>query len=302
MQDGAGTLSAPLEPAWALIAWDAPRFAISTWNGPHQPGVLARFWERARGSVVARVRPLIENTVKKTGIVELGQLVAAMGRFEQSMMSYARSSYDRADLDEIVLDPEISRHHEGVHRAARVVLREHAWWLGKPRASNLFPREALSDPAVRHRVEQALANLDEINFILQAAAQLAELISSDLNRSLKASAEELQPNPCWWAYDSRIPTALAERLLAGRRSAFLPTLVRISRHNWTSDNVRRAVLDWADDVSDFAGLFASIPGVTGVNVAEDRKLALDVLLRQHRQTLNNRAKHFQRSLATLSNN
>jgi hypothetical protein len=92
--------------------------------------------------MVARLRPLIEKTVRKAGIVEPIQLVAAMERFEQSMMSHARSSYDRADLDEIILDAEISKHHEGVQRAARVVMNNHPWWLGRPRARNLFLREA----------------------------------------------------------------------------------------------------------------------------------------------------------------
>lgn len=303
MQDGAGTLSAPLEPTWALVAWDTPRLAASTWSGPPQPGVLARFWGRTRDSMVARLRPLIEKTVRKAGIVELIQLVAAMERFEQSMMSHARSSYDRADLDEIILDPEISRHHEGVHRAARVVMKNHPWWLGKPRARNLFPREALNDPAVLVRVDQALANLDELSALLQAAARVAELADSDLNRSLEVSADdEEQPNPCWWAYDSSIPVALAERLLAGRRSAFLPTLVRVSRRYWTAENMRRAVLDWADAVSDFAGLFASIPGVVGVNVTEDRKLDLELLLKQHQQSRQSSAAHFEQSLASLNNN
>jgi hypothetical protein len=295
MQDAAGTLSSPLEPAWGLVAWGgSPRIAISTWSAPPQPGVVARFCMRARDAIAARLRPLIE----KAGVVELGRLVMSMERLQRSMMTHVRSSYDRADLDALVLDPDVSKHHEDFLRAAREFFQKRSRFLGKPRASNLFPQQALTDPAVLFRVTQAMETLDEVGELLRAAS----LIGSDLNRSLEASAEDPAPNPCWWAYDSSIPVALAERLLAGRRSAFLPTLVRISWRTWTPANMHRAILDWTDDVSDFAGLFASIPGVRMDTVPEERKLDLRALLSQHHDALEGRTAHFEQSLVALRSN
>lgn len=297
MQAGAGTLSQPLEPAWALAVWSPPPLAISTLGGAPQSSALARIWKFGRTTFGSWLRTWIE----KIGVIEVLQLVAAAERFQSSMLQYAKQSYDRADLDLLVLDPDISMQHQAVSRAALGVLQKHRSWL-KPRASNLFPKEVLGDRSVKVRVEQAMKNLDEINDILRVASQVNELAQSDLNRSLKMPVEALPANPCWWAYDSRIPVEISERLLAGRRSSFLPSLLQISQDNWDSDSKRRAVRDWANDVEDFSGLFASIPGVVMKTVAAERKFDLLVVLEQHRQEMHERAAHFERSVAELGRN
>lgn len=297
MQAVAGTLSEPLGPVWALAVWSPPRLAISTLGGAPRSGALARIWKH--GSVA--IGSWLGTWIEKTGIVEVLRLVVAAERFQRSMMRYATSSYARADLDMIVLDSSISMQHEALSRAALGALQKHPSWF-KPSANNLFPKEVLSDSAVAARVEQAMKNLDEINLILRVASLLKELAQSELNRSLQSPVEMPPENPCWWAYDSRIPIVISERLLAGRRSSFLPALLEISKRNWAPDSMRRAVLDWADDVEDFAGLFASIPGVVMKTVVAERRFDLSVVLRQHQQEMHDRARHFEKNLAALGRN
>lgn len=256
---------------------------------------MTRLWERARDGLVHRLRPVIA----RLGIAELVRLGETMEDFERALMSHARSTYDRADLDVIVTDPEVAKHYEEFGRAALIVMREYPHWLGKPRARNLFPGRALQDRAVRSRVSQGIRHMDPMTMALQALD--TNVIGPERKLQLVTSEEERATNPCWWAYDSGVPVALAERLLAGRRAGIIPTLIRLSKRNWTDDSLRRAALDWADDVADFAGLFAAITGAD-LNIPADRRFDLVAVLEHHRQTRSDRDSHFERGLTSLRSN
>ena len=271
MHDGVGTLTpaAPIPPTWAL----------QMWQGPSAGDALTRVWGAARDTVVRWLRPVVEHL----GVVEIVRLLEANEAFERRLMAAARSTYERADLEAVVADPALHEGHARLNQIALDLTCSHPHLFGKARARNLFPRPALRDAAVRARVSASVAHLVELMAAFRTLLSRTGVQQTEFERGLETPVEERATSPCWWAYDPGVPPEIARRVLAGRRADFLVALVRISRRNWTDDSLRRAALDWADDIADYAGLIASLPDVTMPSVPADRRMDLAEVLDNHRQ-------------------
>lgn len=289
MHDGVGTLTpaAPIPPTWAL----------QMWQGPSASHGVARLWSTARDAVVKGLRPVVE----WLGVVELVALFEANEAFERALMAFARSTYDRADLEVIVADPTVHAHYMRLSAIATEVTRSRPRLFGKPRARGLFPERVLRDEAVRTRVMHSVQLLSELEVAMHALRSNTTG-PSELERGLETPLAERALIPCWWAYDPGVPIEIARRMVAGRRSIFLLSIVRISRRNWTGESLRRAAIDWADDTADYCGLIAALPAVTMPSVPADRRMNLAAVLDNHRQLQAQRQAQFQAGLAALRSN
>lgn len=292
MFEGVGTLGTNPPPPFA------PVWALSAWEGPPGPGVLARAWGSTRRAMLDLVEPLIQ----RLGVSQIIEALDASAALDRSLLPYARSTYDRTDLEAIVVDPGVAESYDRLGRAMLIVARDFPHWVGRPRATNLFPRRVLFDSAVRARVAQGLEHVRDIAIALRTVTLASDTIDASAEPAFETPLEERAGNPCWWAYDAAFPVAIAERLLAGRRAGIIPALVRISRRTWAGDSMRRAVLDWADDLASYAGLFASLPGVEMPSVPPERRLDLVAVVEHHRQVMAAREQGFARVHGELRDN
>lgn len=290
MHDGVGTLS----PAAPVAAW-----ALQMWEGPSVGQRWTRLWRTTRDQLVRWLQPAVE----RMGVAELVRLFQANELFERSLQPFARSTYDRADLDAIIADVGVYECYSRVRRLTHELVQTRPD-LARAGARQPLPPRVLRDEAVRTRVLTAAVQLIEMVFAvhkLQAAAH-GETDLDRVDREVETPPEERATNPCWWAYDAGVPAEIARRLLAGRRAELLLPLIRVSRRNWTDDSLRRAALDWADYVADHAGLVASLPGIAMQSVPADRRMDFEAVMADHREHRARRKAHLERALTRLRTN
>lgn len=256
------------------------------WQGPTVSHALTRVWDSVRDRIVDWLRPLAE----RSGYYAVLRLLEASAAYERALRLHVPATYERGLLDAIADDAEIAVVSGQLDQVALEVLRSHPHVFGRPRARVLFPAAVMSDPMVRDRVGVGIIQTIEMLAVVTKLAGGTLAFSSDAEAGFETPVEE-RDSPTWWAYDAGMPVEIARRLLAGRRIGFALTLIRIARNTWTADSLRRAALDWADDTADYAGLLASLPGVTMRSVPADRRLDLTMLFEQHQQLRAERARH-----------
>lgn len=280
MSDGVGTLhpAAPIAPGWALTMW----------QGPTVSHALSRVWDSVRDRMVAWLRPFAE----RSGYYAVLRLLEASAAYERALRLHVPATYDRAVLDAIADDPEVAVVSSRLDHVALEVLRSHPHVFGRPRARRMFPPAVMRDPMVRDRVGLGIMQTAEMLAVVTQLAAGTLAFSAEAEAGFETPIEERE-SPSWWAYDPGMPVEIARRLLAARRIGFALTLIRIARNTWTADSLRRAALDWADDTADYAGLLASLPGVTMPSVPADRRLDLALLFEHHQLLRAERARHLE---------
>jgi hypothetical protein len=111
-------------------------------------------------------------------------------------------------------------------------------------------------------------------------------------KHLLEPADPPSTEPCPWAYDPSVPTAIARRLMAGRRATFAPLFVWSARGTWSIEAQRQAALDWADDVIDIVGLAAgALPGLAIPSLPTSAVVDFDGIMKEHAEVLAAREAH-----------
>lgn len=245
------------------------RWVVSLYDGPaHGRGL----WARARAAVTTYGRPLVERLAFPAVVVEFVRLVLAISRFDSLIRPCVRSTYHRDDLDAIAADADVEQAHMALLAQAVRTLQALPAGARGAQEHAVFPRDVMRDETVAQRVVQASRVLDEVSASLRR-----------LGHGFDVSDPGDKPpvDPCPWAYDPAVPTAIARRLMAGRRVAFAPHLVRVARGTWSVQAQRQAALDWADDVEDFVGFFGALFDLDVPSLPSSARLDIGAVMADH---------------------
>ncbi|MBK7078219.1 MAG: hypothetical protein IPH44_38730 [Myxococcales bacterium] len=254
------------------------RWAVDLYYGPEHGGGL---WARARDVVMAVGRPIAKR-LAIPAVVELFRLGIAIARLDELIRPHVRSSYHRDDLDMIASDAAIEHAHQALLAQVARALKTLPATARTSKQHTVFPRDVMRDATVAQRVSHASHLLEEVSASLDELGLAVEV--SDPGDGPPA-------DPCPWAYDPAVPTAIARRLMAGRRIAFAPHLVRLARGTWSVQAQRQAALDWADDVDDLAGLLGALPGFHISSLPLSARLDIDAVLADQAMVDTARAAH-----------
>jgi hypothetical protein len=142
----------------------------------------------------------------------------------------------------------------------------------------VVPRAVRKDPGARKRLARTVAIMRET---LESRPDLA---LAEMEPS--AEVEELRRKSLvWYVYDPRIPTEIAERLVAVFRARLVYDLAFEAHktHAWSLSDVKEAFFDWSELIEEAMGLFASLPGAQVSSISSSKLLDMDEIMARHRQ-------------------
>lgn len=202
--------------------------------------------------------------------------IERISRYDALLARYVGDRYSSERVQDALEDEQLSA------ELARVT--EATWALAEkyPRLGAgsgiwlLAPWRLLArDRELRHRFVRASRVMKEI---------LASVRGSDLDRALLVPAAARE-SITWFVYDPNVPVEVAKRLLASVRARLILDLYQVARRqrSWSNDDLRRALMDWADAFEYAMGLVASRPGAAISSLPRSALFDLDTEMEKHSQ-------------------
>lgn len=240
-------------------------------------------WAATREAITTLGRPIARWLRLPAAFVEGFRFGAAAAKVNELLRPMVRSTYHRDDLDVVASDPDVDQAFRVLLAQSLRLIQAAPAIAHASREPQVFPAAVTRDDTVSTRVAQAGRLLEELNIAVRKHP--TDILG--LGRADPPSTE-----PCPWAYDPSVPTAIARRLMAGRRATFAPLFVWSARGTWSIEAQRQAALDWADDVIDIVGLAAgALPGLAIPSLPTSAVVDFDGIMKEHAEVLAAREAH-----------
>ena len=182
-------------------------------------------------------------------------VIERLSRYEALLAPYVGAHYSSARVQDALEDEQLSAELARVTEATWALAEKHPSLGSSSGIWLLAPWRLLArDRELRRRFFRASRVMKE---------SLASVRGSVLDHALLTSTAGRESGT-WFVYDPNVPVEVAKRLLASFRSRLILDLYQAARRRrcWSNDDLRRALMDWADSFEYAMGLVASCPDVT----------------------------------------
>lgn len=162
-------------------------------------------------------------------------------------------------------------------------------WLArsKPSAKWLVPRSLRKDPEVMKRAEGLLAILTEVNAFATEHGVEREVDEWALIPNLKPSTPRHDRHSAtpWFTGDPGVPVDIAERYMAAYVAQTTADFARYAARKkaWPYEDLRNAMLDWADKYEYALVFIASLPGASIRSLAHHQPMDLAAVVARHNE-------------------